>query len=197
MKILKYIRACLVFSFMSFFVACSENQQPTKSPNNIKSVVSSKPQEIDKNIQKNNIPSSFLSNNKINTTEMKIINKDGILFIIDGKKEYILTSRGLDYKVHISTDKKLLVVDILKINNLQIVELFSKKGTNRLKRVKRRLNKEIWNEYLKDKSYEFKDIEDAELKFYEWVDNDSFEIILSYEFEDKLIEKIVRYDVSF
>ncbi len=195
MKNLRYIITYLFFSLIIFFAGCSGNQQPSKPSSNSKSEILSKLKEINENIEMKNIPSSFVPNNKVTTYEMKIINKNGILSIIDANKQYILTSRGLDYNAHISSDKKTMVVDVLKTNNLQIIELFSKKDTNRFKRLKRRLKREIWNEYLKDKTYEFKDIQNPQLKFYEWVDNDSFELTLSYEFKNKFNEKIVRYDI--
>ncbi len=190
MEKIKYIKLVFLTFSLIFFAGCAESQQvltPTMKNENLKNT--------NKVSIKNEVVSTLKKKLEINTQEMKIINEDGLLFIFDGKKEYVLSSRGLDYNAHLSSDKKVLVVDILKTNNLQTIELFSKKESSRFKRVKRRLKRDIWNTYLKGKTYEFKDIDKPQFVFHEWVDSDTFELTLSYEFEDKFFEEIVRYDV--
>ena len=191
MEKIKCFKLILLILSLYFFVGCSGNSAKSNitktnniNPNSKKQIDSGK-KEVN----------TFTKSQQIQTKEIKIENKDGILLIKDKEKEYILSSKGLDYNSHLSSDKMTLVVDVLKMNNLQTIEVFSKKNTNKFKRVKRRIKKDIWNKFFKDKNFEFKDIHNPQLKFYEWVDNDSFEFILSYEFKDKYYEEIIRYDI--
>ncbi len=187
MEKIGYFRFILLLSCLVFFIGCSGNQDRASTLKN-----NANSNSIN---QKKENSSKFIKPQEINTKEMKIENRDGILFVVDETKEYILTSHGLDYSSHLSSDKNFLVIDVLKMNNLQTIEIFSKKNSSKFKRIKKRFKKEIWNVFFKDKSYSFKDIEKPQIKFYEWVDNDSFELELSYEFRDKFYENIIRYNI--
>ena len=190
MEKIKYIKFAFLISIVFIFIACAENQRvSTPSSNNSNS------KSANQSFMKKENVSTFKKTEDVNTKDMKITNKNGILFVNDGKKEYVLSSKGLDYNVHLSSDKIFLVLDILKTNNLQTIELFSKKDTSRFKRIKKRFKRDIWTNYLRDKTYEFKDVNNPQLIFHEWVDNDTFELKLSYEFEDKYFEKNIRYDI--
>jgi len=176
MEKIRYMRLPLLIYYIIFFIGCTRNNQV------ITPII-------------NNANNTNINQKEINRRDINISNKNGILYIFDGKKEYILSSKGLEYKIYLSNDKKVLLVNVLKMNNLQTIILFSKKDSNRYKKIAKRLEKEIWNTYLKNKNYEFNDINNPQLIFYEWVDNNSFEIRLSYEFENKLNEEIIRYDI--
>ncbi len=189
MEKIKHIKLIVLVILISFFIGCSGDQQKL-TPGTKNTGFTNHTNNNEKKVT-----STFVKIQDVKTKDMNIINKNGILFIKDENKEYILSSRGLDYNAYISNDRKLIVVDVLRTNNLQTIEVFSKKDTSRFKRIKRRIKKEVWKDYLEDKIYEFKDIDNPELKFYEWVDADSFELTLSYEFNDILNEKIIRYDV--
>ncbi len=190
MEKLKYFRFVFLFNCLALLIGCAENQQ-ISAPSN-KNLSSKKINQA--NLKKENI-SSFIKSKEIDIKEMKIENRNGILFVEDKIKEYVISSNGLDYNSHLSRDKKTLVVDVLRTNKLQTIEIFSKKDSSIFKKVKRRLKKDVWNTHLKDKTYKFKDIKNPQLKFYKWVDNDTFDLTLSYEFNDKFYEHIVRYDV--
>ncbi|TLP40511.1 hypothetical protein [Arcobacter arenosus] len=190
MEKLKHFRFVFLFNCLALLIGCAENQQISISSN--KNLSSKKINQVSS--KKENI-SSFIKSKEIDIKEMKIENRNGILFVEDKIKEYVISSNGLDYNSHLSRDKKILVVDVLKTNNLQTIEIFSKKDSSIFKRVKSNLKKDLWNSNLKDKTYKFKDIKNPQLKFYKWVGNDTFDLTLSYEFNDKFYENMIRYNV--
>jgi hypothetical protein len=178
-------KAIFYIIFVSiFFVGCANNNaQSTIKSNSTKKDISTKNR------------SEFKSNSIVDK-ELKIINKDGILKIVDKNKHYILASCGLDYNAHLNENKNILVVDVLLLTNLQTIKIFKKRKNQRFKKTNKKAHKYIWERFLKNKSFSYKDIEYPKLQFRDWVDNDTFEVELWGEVNGKVIKDILRYDIK-
>jgi len=176
------IKTVLIGITIILFTGCA-NEQPVNK------------QVLKKESFKSKKDTSNYKSSSLKTKDFEVLNQDGILKIRDKNKEYILTAQGLDYDVHISDDKQVLVVDVLRMSNLKTVKIFTKKDTKKFRKSNKNISKVLWQRYLKGKSYTFKDIKDPQLQFRDWVDNDTFEVELWGEVNDKIIKDILRYDI--
>ncbi|MEA1914910.1 MAG: hypothetical protein U9N30_06305 [Campylobacterota bacterium] len=173
------------------FSGCTENTGQPTTPASVKKQTSS--QSKSTTIQKN---TSFKPQ-QVKSKDFTISNQNGILMMNEKGREYILTSRGLDYNPHLSSDQNVLVVDVLLMSNLQTIKIFTKKENQRFRKSNRMVSTKLWERHLKDKNYLITDVRYPKLQFRDWVDNDTFSVELSGEVNDKPIQEILRYDIKF
>ncbi|MBS9782576.1 MAG: hypothetical protein KGV43_02100 [Arcobacter sp.] len=178
MEIIK--NSIILFFIVVGFIGCSNSVQPKK-------------QDIDVNKSKLSKKEKKFISGEYKSAKLSIKNINGILMVFEDGKEYILSSKGIEYKPHLSSNKENLVLDILLPNNLSTIAIYHK--DYKFKKVKYKFKRKVLEDFLKKHNYLLKDISFFELKFFDWVDNDTFEFIISGEHKNKVFEEKRRFDI--
>lgn len=185
---MEVIRILFVSLFIMIgFIGCSTTQ--------VKKIENDTTKSFTKKNSERSISNLDFSGEDIVDDKFQIKNQNGILIVFEKNTEYVLSSKGINYKVHLSQSKDNLVVDTLLSNNLNTIEIFYR--DYKFEKLRNKFKKDILKDFMKKNNYSRKDISFLELKFFAWIDNDTFEFLITGEFKNKIFEEKVRYDIIY
>jgi hypothetical protein len=121
---------------------------------------------------------------------------DGVLYLNDAGKSYVLADDALDYRVIPSQDGRWLAVETLLLSNLQIVRVYQRGKSGRYHQLEDPLAGKLWDDLSKEENFMIDDVNYPRMRFLRWTNANSMVINMSGECGGRIIDRNVSFQLQ-